>query len=120
MQIPLTTDRATQFEHLVMAAADRLLDRLGPRFPGRVDVVFTTEELPPESLLRHTRTTFDVPLGQLLPGRPATVVLFRRPIELRAKLRRDREALLQDVMAEQVGELLGLPPDEVDPHYGDR
>ncbi|NYG55199.1 metallopeptidase family protein [Nocardioides perillae] len=62
----------------------------------------------------------EVPLASLVPGqgtRPARVVLFRRPVEHRAASRADLEDLLLTVVVEQVAELLGLDPEDVDPRY---
>ncbi len=44
-------------------------------------------------------------------------MLFRRPIELRAETRSDLSAMVLTVLVEQVSELLGRSPEEVDPRY---
>jgi hypothetical protein len=44
-------------------------------------------------------------------------VLFRKPIELRSETRSDLTAMVLTVLVEQVSELLGRPPEEVDPRY---
>ena len=62
-----------------------------------------------------------VPLGRLVshgPGGRHRIVVYRRPVEIRAKSREDRAALVHDVVVEQVAELLGLSPETVDPRYG--
>ncbi len=46
-------------------------------------------------------------------------MLFRRPIEHRCEGRDDLEAMVLTIVVEQVAELLGLPPEDVDPRYGD-
>ena len=64
----------------------------------------------------------EVPLGRLMEaakGRPARIVVYRRPVEIRAKSRDERAALVHDVMVEQVAELLGVEPEAVDPRYGE-
>ncbi|MBZ5734211.1 metallopeptidase family protein [Nocardioides sp. TRM66260-LWL] len=61
-----------------------------------------------------------VPLASLVRaggGRPARLVVFRRPIEHRCETREDLEALVLTVVVEQVAELLGVDPGEVDPRY---
>jgi predicted Zn-dependent protease with MMP-like domain len=61
-----------------------------------------------------------VPLSSLVPGqgsRPARLVLFRRPIEHRCEGRAELEAALLGLVVEQVAELLGLAPEDVDPRY---
>ena len=64
-----------------------------------------------------------VPLSRLVPAgidkrgetTRARVVLFRRPLERRAKHPEDLEDLLFEVLVEQVATYLGMDPDEIDP-----
>jgi predicted Zn-dependent protease with MMP-like domain len=59
-----------------------------------------------------------VPLSSLVRGSgttPTRVVLFRRPIEHRCQGREELRALVLTVVVEQVAELLGRSPDDVDP-----
>lgn len=61
-----------------------------------------------------------VPLSSLVRGtggEPTRLVVFRRPIEHRAERRSDLEALVLTVVVEQVAELLGIEPAQVDPRY---
>jgi hypothetical protein len=61
-----------------------------------------------------------VPLASLVRGsgkEPTRLVLFRRPIELRCETRSDLAALVLTVLVEQVSELLGRSPEEIDPRY---
>lgn len=61
-----------------------------------------------------------VPLAALIRGAgasPTRLVVFRRPIEHRAGSRADLEAIVLTVVVEQVAELLGIEPSEVDPRY---
>src|SRR3954462_7197928 len=61
-----------------------------------------------------------VPLSSLVRGsggQPTRLVLFRRPIEHRSETRADLEALVLTVLVEQVAELLGVDPADVDPRY---
>ena len=48
---------------------------------------------------------------------PSRLVLFRRPLEHRAADRGDLEAMVLTVVVEQVAELLGISPSDVDPRY---
>lgn len=61
-----------------------------------------------------------VPLASLIRrgGEATRIVLFRRPIEHRASSREELEGLVLTVIIEQVAELLGIPPEEVDARYG--
>ncbi|HUR50985.1 MAG TPA: metallopeptidase family protein, partial [Mycobacteriales bacterium] len=45
----------------------------------------------------------------------AVLVLYRRPIELRAEDEEDLRDLVAEVVVDAVADLLGLDPDEVDP-----
>ncbi|MFD1247673.1 metallopeptidase family protein [Nocardioides ginsengisoli] len=61
-----------------------------------------------------------VPLSSLVRGTggtPTRLVVFRRPLEHRAADRADLEAIVLTVVVEQVAELLGIEPSEVDPRY---
>lgn len=63
-----------------------------------------------------------VPLSSLVRGSgttPSRLVVFRRPIEHRSSSRSDLEAIVLTVVVEQVAELLGIAPEEVDPRVGD-
>ena len=46
---------------------------------------------------------------------PARIVVYRRPVESRAKGQQAREDLVHEVVVQAVAELLGLPLDVVDP-----
>jgi len=61
-----------------------------------------------------------VPLASLVRGsgaKPTRLVVFRRPIEHRSATRDDLEQLVVTVIVEQVAELLGIDPHQVDPRY---
>lgn len=61
-----------------------------------------------------------VPLSSGVRARgsePARIVLFRRPLERRAGSRAELAALVHTVLVEQLAELIGLTPEEVDPDY---
>lgn len=49
---------------------------------------------------------------------PTRVVVYRRPIETRARSRVELRFLVADVVTEQIAELLAIPPEQVDPLYG--
>jgi Zincin-like metallopeptidase len=80
-------------------------------------VEFAVEETP---IMPDDWDADTVPLASLVrgsEGRPTRLVLFRRPIELRSQTRGDLSAMVLTVLVEQVSELLGRPPEEVDPRY---
>jgi predicted Zn-dependent protease with MMP-like domain len=111
---PMLPTARERFDELVLeVVADiekRWADRLGL-------VEYAVEDAPqiPDDWASGT-----VPLSSLLRGsggKPTRLVLFRRPIEHRSESRADLEALVLTVLVEQVAELLGVDPAEVDPRY---
>lgn len=86
---------------------------------------FAVEEVPPLDVqwpVEDEIQSAGVPLARLLPpggGQPARVVLYRRPLELRALDRDDLEDMIHDIVVEEVAHFLGLDPETVDPGYGD-
>ncbi|MEU0276819.1 metallopeptidase family protein, partial [Streptomyces sp. NPDC006307] len=102
-QVPLSATRADTFRDLVQDS----VERLERRWPQLAEVDFHVLEVPesPEE---------SVPLGVSLPAgrdRPARIVVYRRPVELRAKSRDERALLVHEVVVEQVADLLGLAPE---------
>ncbi len=112
--LPGYRTRAERFDELV---AD-LSERLGSRWSSRWGTVeFGVEDVPASDPSPWER---GVPLGRVFPGEygaATRIVLYRRPIEQRAS-DDDLALLVRDILAEQVGHLLGMRPDEVDPTYG--
>lgn len=97
---------------IVMEIDERWQDRLGL-------VEYAVEDTP---LVPDDWTTETVPLASLVRGSgttPTRLVLFRRPIEHRAETRSDLEALVLTVVVEQIADLLGIEPEQVDPRYED-
>ncbi len=102
------------FDDLVL----RVVEDLETRWHDELGLVlFAVEEAP---LLPDDWTADTVPLATLVRGAgstPTRLVLFRRPIELRSETRSDLSAMVRTVLVEQVSELLGRPPEQVDPRY---
>ena len=120
--VPLSRSRAQIFDDLVLDA----VEHLEPRWATQLrDVEFAVEDVPPELPSYDSDVLEDgnVPLARLLPGRdsgrgrstPPRIVVYRRPLEARAYDREDLADLVHDVVVEQVANLLGLDPDDVDP-----
>lgn len=107
--------RIERFGMLVAEA----VDRLEPRWRAHVsDVDVEIQDAPPVD-----DTTVEVPLAgyrPASPGRALTVVVYRRPVELRAPERPARVDLVRDLVAEQLADALGLAPGDLDPAYDDR
>lgn len=112
--LPGYQTRRDTFERLVREAAERLDDRWGTHW-GKLE--FGIEDVPPSD---PSPWEPGVTLSRLFPadlGFPARIVLYRRPILMRA----DDEILVQiirELLAEQVGHLLGRSSEEIDPDYG--
>jgi predicted Zn-dependent protease with MMP-like domain len=112
--VPGYLTRADTFEELVTDAAERLERRWGQDW-GHVE--FGVETVPPSDPAPWEQ---GVALARLFPadlGQPARIVVYRRPLELRAE-GEDLAGLVRDVLAENVAHLLGRRPDEIDGDYG--
>ncbi len=93
-----------------------LVERLVARWESELeDVEFGTEDVPQ---IPDEWTDDPVPFGSCVPARgnaPARIVVFRRPVELRAVTQTERTALVNEVLVEYIAELLGRDPSEIDP-----
>ncbi|GAA4207991.1 metallopeptidase family protein [Actinocatenispora rupis] len=118
--LPLSRTRAQLFDDMVLDAVELLEQRFAEELTG---VQFAVEDVPPALNVYDADVLEDgdVPIARLLPGHPGTdgapprIVLYRRPLELRAVDREDLADLVKDVIVEQVANLLGLDPEDVDP-----
>ena len=112
--VPRRRTRRDRFD----AAVLDVLTALEERWSDELGVVeFAVEEAP---LLPDDWAAATVPLASLVRGTggaPTRLVVFRRPIELRSETIADLDALVFTVLVEQVAELLGRRPEEVDPRY---
>lgn len=112
--VPAARSPKATFDDIVVA----VLEDLEARWHSELGLVeFAVEEAP---MVPDDWDADTVPLASLVRGTggaPTRLVLFRRPIELRAETRSDLSALVLTVLVEQVSELLGRPPEEVDPRY---
>ena len=111
---PVSRSKRDRFDAIVLdvvtALESRWADELGL-------VEFAVEETP---LLPADWAAATVPLSSVMRGRgtdPTRVVLFRRPIELRCESAAELGALVFTVLVEQLSELLGRRPEEIDPRY---
>jgi len=112
--VPAAKSPKAAFDAIALA----VIEELESRWHAELGLVeFAVEETP---LVPDDWDTDTVPLASLVRGTggaPTRLVLFRRPIELRAETRADLEAMVLTVLVEQVSELLGRPPEEIDPRY---
>ena len=146
--VPLNRSRADQFDDVVREAVAHLDHRWSAEL-AEVEFV-VDEVPPPEpaehlpegadvSDAAQQRETVDladsdeedptelVRLSRLLPAsgtgrhtRPPQIVLYRRPLELRALDQDDLAELVLDVLIHEVADLLGVGPEVIDPEgHGD-
>ncbi|WP_219466548.1 metallopeptidase family protein [Nonomuraea rhizosphaerae] len=120
--VPIARSRSERFDDLVLDAVDRLRPQWGKQLAA---VEFAVEEVPPLSELGDGPSlgTDPIPFGRADVARgqnPAAVVVYRRPLEARARDRDTLGALVHDTVVEQVATLLGVSPETVDPGYDDR
>ncbi|KLJ03301.1 metallopeptidase family protein [Streptomyces albidoflavus] len=117
-QVPLSASRAQVFDDYVRDAVERLERHV----PQIADIDFVVQEVPRPQGPGEDWQDEAVPLGAAVEarkGRPAQVVVYRRPVEIRAKGRDERALLVHEVVVEQVADVLGLTPEAVDPRYGE-
>jgi predicted Zn-dependent protease with MMP-like domain len=112
--VPLALSARDRFDATVLDVVTALEERWSAELES---VEFVVEETP---VLPDDWAAPTVPLASVVPGdggRPTRLVLFRRPIELRAETSSELGALVLTVLVEQVAELLGRQPQEIDPGY---
>jgi hypothetical protein len=119
--VPRRRTRSERFDDFVLDAVEELEGRWSAELAG---VEFAVEEVPtvdgPAEFDPEQVVDRGVPLGRLLrtgmPEVPApTIVIYRRPIEARARAAEDRADLVFSIVAELVAEFLGKDIDDVDP-----
>jgi predicted Zn-dependent protease with MMP-like domain len=124
---PASRTRAEKFDALVLEALEPIELRWGSELSEldlAVDEVPEVDETSPEDVVWGQGVLADVgvPLARLVPagvdpdGLPsrARIVLYRRPLEARARGGEDLADLLHEVLVEQVAEYLNIEPDAVD------
>lgn len=103
------TSRSSRFDDLVLDAVQLIEQRLGHELTGlevAVEDVPPTDPAPWES---------GVALGRLFPAEgtlPARVVVYRRPVESRAR-GEELATLVHEVLVEQVASMLDLDPEDL-------
>jgi predicted Zn-dependent protease with MMP-like domain len=115
--VPLYRSRAEQFDDLVLDAVGRLEPRWEAELSG---VEFAVQEVPDDEDLGED--AFSVPLARAttgsIPGTPARITLYRRPLLARAEDDEELAELIFGVVVEEIADLLGVDPEEIDPGYG--
>jgi predicted Zn-dependent protease with MMP-like domain len=115
--VPERPTRRERFDRLVLD----IVTEVDARWHRQLGIVeYAVEDTP---LLPDDWGEDTVPLSSLIRGaggEASRLVLFRRPIEHRCETRAELEAMVLTLVVEQVAELLGLPPEDVDPRYTDQ
>ncbi len=116
--LPAARSRSEIFDDLVLDAVEHVEAHWRTELAG---LEFGVEEVPPTSgddvVVLVDGGLDDVPLARLEPAerrRPARIVIYRRPMELRCRNPLDLADLIHDVVVEQIADYLGLDPDVVD------
>jgi len=108
--------RAERFGDLVIEA----VDRLQPRWRETLESVEVEVRTAPDP--RRSRSD-EVVLAEhqgARSGRTATLVVYRHPVEIRAPDHISLVSLIRDLVAEQLAEVLGTTPSDIDPSYDER
>jgi predicted Zn-dependent protease with MMP-like domain len=121
--LPAASTRAERFDALVLAALEPIEVRWRTELT-KLDIA--VDDVPDirgeEEAADGTLTDAGVPLARLVPagvdrrGQPtkARIVLFRRPLEARARDGADLADLVHHVLVEQVANYLGVDPTVID------
>jgi predicted Zn-dependent protease with MMP-like domain len=123
-RVPLAASPADRFDRLASEAVEHVEHRWREQLAGvefAVDLVPVPIADPSSAALDGAIESGGVLLAQIVPGKgrtPTHIVLYRKPIELRARSLDDLEDLLHDIVVQVIANFLGLEPDVVDPGFG--
>ncbi|ACU40131.1 MULTISPECIES: metallopeptidase family protein [Actinosynnema] len=117
--MPAARSRAERFDAVVLEALEPIEARWRTELTQLDVAVDDVPDVAPSTSGEDDDVVEDgnVPLARLMqPGqdRRARIVLYRRPLEARAKDGADLADLVHDVLVEQVANYLGLDPDVID------
>jgi predicted Zn-dependent protease with MMP-like domain len=114
--MPAARSRAERFDDAVLEVVEALERRWEQQLRG---VEYAVEDVPPSD---PSPWEHGVPLGRYFAADPVAglthrIVLYRRVVEERVEDAEMLRALVREVVVEQVAQLLGRTPEEVDPGY---
>ena len=115
--LPCHRTRRERFDDLVADAGAALTERF-PRRLAHLQVL--VEEVPSADPAPWEEA--QVVLGRAVPGtreHPPRVIVYRRPLETRCVTATELEMLVRQVLSEQIGSLLSIAPEDVDPEAWD-
>lgn len=117
--LPIARTRADAFDDLVLDAVEHLERRWADQLET---VEFAVEPVPPDDepsvdgdSVALSRLELALPPDGGGLAAPDRIVLYRRPIEARARGTEDLADLVLDVLIHDVARLLGMTPEVVDP-----
>lgn len=108
-----------------MDTVEDAIEHLAERWGRELDSVdFSVEDVPDPAQEPQDEELTDsggVPLARVSrgPGGGSRIVVYRRPLELRAADPGELADYVHDVVVEAVAKLLGLDPETVDPGFFD-
>jgi predicted Zn-dependent protease with MMP-like domain len=123
-RVPIAASQADRFDRIASEAVEHVEHRWRDELAGvefAVDLVPGDEVDAAHPALNGAIESGGVLLAQILPGRgrtPTHIVLYRKPIELRARNLEDLEDLVHDIVVQVIANYLGIEPDVVDPGFG--
>jgi predicted Zn-dependent protease with MMP-like domain len=123
-RVPIATSPADRFDTIASEAVEHVEHRWREQLADvefAVDLVPAADVDPSSPALDGAIESGGVLLAQILPGRARRrthIVLYRKPIELRAHSSEDLEDLVHDVVVQVIANYLGLEPEVVDPGFG--
>ena len=117
--VPTYESKREVFSAKVKEAIEEIDARISEKLKtGLTEIEFSIDQIPSDRELDSRRKS--VPLGRnesSQGGKPARIVLYRRPIELRGTDEDSLNRIIRDVLAENIGALVGMNPNDVDPEY---
>jgi len=119
--VPLSRTRAETFDDLVLDAMEDVESAVADDaalLTALAGIELGVEDVPPPEALDRARAGGELPLARVVRavrGRPARLILYRRPIELRGVDIVERGDIVHDVVVEQLADLLDVPVDRLDP-----
>ncbi|BCW66221.1 hypothetical protein NicSoilB4_09840 [Arthrobacter sp. NicSoilB4] len=114
--LPGYRTRSDRFDDFVLDSAERLHDIWGKPLDG---VRFAVDEIPP-GLEQLVADRAPAPMGAYSPATQdegPVITLYRRVVEQACGTREELQDLVHDVVVEYTAEMLGVPPESLDPVY---
>ncbi|QPK93792.1 metallopeptidase family protein [Actinomyces sp. zg-332] len=110
--VPAYNSKQELFESLIILTSLKAQQK----WPQTANIEFCTQNVPPsdpapwETKDAILGRTFDQDLKHNLPAR---IVLYRLPIQSRAKTRKELKTLIEDIICQQLAYILNIEPEEV-------